>query len=77
MTFQELLQLFFVHRELEVVFNAGDKKLWFDLITIEGEKLTEYLDSVKEPQTAFADAFNQAQGIASSSEETVKKDEEN
>ncbi|HCD52473.1 MAG TPA: hypothetical protein DEQ34_08500 [Balneolaceae bacterium] len=40
MTFQELLQLFFVHRELEVVFNAGDKKLWFDLITIEGEKLT-------------------------------------
>ena len=29
------------------------------------------------PQTAFADAFNQAQGLASSSEETAKKDEEN
>ena len=43
---------------------------------LEGEKLTEYLDSVKEPQTAFADAFNQAQGLASSSEETAKKDEE-
>ena len=43
---------------------------------LEGEKLTEYLDSVKEPQTAFADAFNQAQGLAISSEETAKKDEE-
>ena len=43
---------------------------------LEGEKLTEYLDSVKEPQTAFADAFNQAQGgtdEAPAAEEVAEK----
>ena len=42
---------------------------------LEGAKLTEYLDSVKEPQTAFADAFNQAQNLASDTESTKKKEE--
>lgn len=43
---------------------------------LEGAKLTEYLDSVKEPQTAFADAFNQAQNLASDAAESAKKKEE-
>jgi small subunit ribosomal protein S1 len=43
---------------------------------LEGAKLTEYLDSVKEPQTAFADAFNQAQNLASDAESAKKKEEE-
>lgn len=48
---------------------------------LEGDKLTEYLDSVKEPQTAFADAFNQAQeSVAESSKgddaPKAKEDEE-
>ena len=40
---------------------------------LEGEKLTEYLDTFKEPQTAFADAFSQAQDLVEDKKDTSEK----
>ena len=41
---------------------------------LEGESLKEYIDSVSEPQTAFADAFTQAQESAAGKKKETKEE---